>query len=335
MLSGGKKRIGFQITSVTSDFNQTPAGQSAPRAVLTVLQSAVASCRAQGSSSQPTTPFLKRKHVSHDALGQALGTSSRFRVVKLAVGGACSSGRGQPISRGRWTCTDVTEQQEGAGFRWVMDTMRHAHSLESLEMIGRDRGRVHSHDNAHLLAWPIRGQEGAGLMQRSGPPSPTHQEPMNIQVLDWNKPMGAQGSDLAPPTLLTHPPSVPPPLRLDVDSAGRSVFRLSHFQPSPPPAGSYHPTRTPVRTPAAFSLDQTIFKLPGDTSSSSSSPIAIDNKIEAAMDLVKTHLMLAVREGVELLQEQIRELHEKNQQLEQENHILRTLTHTTHTTHHP
>ncbi|TNN51108.1 TSC22 domain family protein 4 [Liparis tanakae] len=221
MSSGGKKRSGFQITSVTSDFNQSPAGQSAPSAVLTVLQSAVASCRAQGSSSQPTTPSLKRKHVSHDALGQALGASSRFRVVKLAVGGAGSSGRGQPISRGRWTCTDVTEQQEGAGFRRVMDTMRHAHSLESLETIGRDRGRVHSHDHAHLLAWPIRGQEGAGLMPRSGPSSPTHQQPMNIRVLDWNKPMGAQGSDLAPPTLLTRPPSVPPPLRLDVDSAGR------------------------------------------------------------------------------------------------------------------
>uniref|UniRef100_A0A8C3A589 TSC22 domain family protein 1 n=2 Tax=Cyclopterus lumpus TaxID=8103 RepID=A0A8C3A589_CYCLU len=226
-------------------------------------------------------------------------------------------------------------QQEGAGFRRVMDTMRHAHSLESLEIIGWDidRGGVHSHDTAHLLARPIGGKEGAGLMQCSGPLSPTHQELMNIRLLDWKKPMGAQGSDSAPPPLLTPPPNVPPPLRLDVDSAGRSVFRLSYSQPSSPPAGSYHPTLTPVRTPAAFSLDQTIFKLPGDTSNSSSSPIAIDNKIEAAMDLVKSHLMLAVREEVELLREQIRELHGKNQQLEQENHILRTLTHSTHNTH--
>ncbi|KAM7376876.1 hypothetical protein PAMA_013577 [Pampus argenteus] len=61
-------------------------------------------------------------------------------------------------------------------------------------------------------------------------------------------------------------------------------------------------------------------------SSSSNSLVAIDNKIEQAMDLVKSHLMLAVREEVELLREQIRELQEKNQQLERENLILRALT---------
>lgn len=44
-------------------------------------------------------------------------------------------------------------------------------------------------------------------------------------------------------------------------------------------------------------------------------------------DLVKSHLMLAVREEVELLREQIRELQEKNQHLERENTILRTLSH--------
>ncbi|XP_027132417.1 TSC22 domain family protein 4 isoform X2 [Larimichthys crocea] len=334
-MSGGKKRSGFQITSVTSDFNlQTPAGQSAPSVVLPILQSAASSCGTlQGSSSQPTTPSLKRKYISHDASGQGAGCSSRFRVVRLAVGGAGSVGRGEPYRRGRWTCTDFMERQEVAGFRRVMDTMRHAHSLESLEMIGRDieRGGVHSQDTAHLLAQPIRGRQGAGLVLRSGPPSPTHQEPINIRLLDRIEPMGVQGFDSTPPPPSPRPRNVPPPLRLDVDAAGRSVLRLSHSQPSSPPAGLYHPTLTPVQTPAAFSLDQTIFNLPGEPSSSNSL-IAIDNKIEQAMDLVKSHLMLAVREEVELLKEQIRELQEKNQQLERENHILRTLTHNTHTT---
>ncbi|XP_048091960.1 mucin-5AC isoform X1 [Alosa alosa] len=58
---------------------------------------------------------------------------------------------------------------------------------------------------------------------------------------------------------------------------------------------------------------------------SGNSAIAIDNKIEQAMDLVKTHLMLAVREEVELLREQIKELTEKNAQLERENYILKAL----------
>jgi len=52
--------------------------------------------------------------------------------------------------------------------------------------------------------------------------------------------------------------------------------------------------------------------------------VAIDNKIEQAMDLVKSHLMFAVREEVELLKEQIRELIERNQQLEYENAFLRS-----------
>ncbi|KAM4601807.1 TSC22 domain family protein 1-like [Polymixia lowei] len=62
-----------------------------------------------------------------------------------------------------------------------------------------------------------------------------------------------------------------------------------------------------------------------DNSSSGASVVAIDNKIEQAMDLVKSHLMYAVREEVEVLKEQIKELIERNSQLEQENNLLKTL----------
>uniref|UniRef100_A0A8C6HCB5 TSC22 domain family protein 3 n=1 Tax=Mus spicilegus TaxID=10103 RepID=A0A8C6HCB5_MUSSI len=58
---------------------------------------------------------------------------------------------------------------------------------------------------------------------------------------------------------------------------------------------------------------------------SGASVVALDNKIEQAMDLVKNHLMYAVREEVEVLKEQIRELLEKNSQLERENTLLKTL----------
>ncbi|XP_032385536.1 TSC22 domain family protein 1 isoform X4 [Etheostoma spectabile] len=60
-------------------------------------------------------------------------------------------------------------------------------------------------------------------------------------------------------------------------------------------------------------------------SSSGASVVAIDNKIEQAMDLVKSHLMYAVREEVEVLKEQIKELIDRNSQLEQENTLLKTL----------
>ncbi|XP_078392293.1 TSC22 domain family protein 1-like [Cetorhinus maximus] len=53
--------------------------------------------------------------------------------------------------------------------------------------------------------------------------------------------------------------------------------------------------------------------------------VAIDNKIEQAMDLVKSHLMYAVREEVEVLKEQIKELIERNTLLERENTLLKSL----------
>ncbi|XP_043539583.1 TSC22 domain family protein 1-like, partial [Chiloscyllium plagiosum] len=60
-------------------------------------------------------------------------------------------------------------------------------------------------------------------------------------------------------------------------------------------------------------------------SGSSSSMVAIDNKIEQAMDLVKSHLMYAVREEVEVLKEQIKELIDRNSLLERENALLKSL----------
>lgn len=64
---------------------------------------------------------------------------------------------------------------------------------------------------------------------------------------------------------------------------------------------------------------------PGEDAESTSgaNAVAIDNKIEQAMDLVKSHLMYAVREEVEVLKEKIAELMERIGQLEAENATLR------------
>uniref|UniRef100_A0AAV2JW25 Uncharacterized protein n=1 Tax=Knipowitschia caucasica TaxID=637954 RepID=A0AAV2JW25_KNICA len=63
-------------------------------------------------------------------------------------------------------------------------------------------------------------------------------------------------------------------------------------------------------------------------SASGTNVVAIDNKIEQAMDLVKSHLMYAVREEVEVLKEQIKELFERNSVLERENAVLKSLANT-------
>nr|AAB61239.1 required for peripheral nervous system morphogenesis, eye development and oogenesis [Drosophila melanogaster] len=57
---------------------------------------------------------------------------------------------------------------------------------------------------------------------------------------------------------------------------------------------------------------------------SGTSAVAIDNKIEQAMDLVKSHLMIAVREEVEVLKERISELMDKINKLELEHSILKS-----------
>ena len=47
---------------------------------------------------------------------------------------------------------------------------------------------------------------------------------------------------------------------------------------------------------------------PAATTTEQPNGVAIDNKIEQAMDLVKSHLMFAVREEVDVLKERIKEL---------------------------
>ncbi|XP_061922891.1 TSC22 domain family protein 4-like isoform X1 [Entelurus aequoreus] len=299
-----RKRSGFQITSVTSDSGHTlKSGQPAPGMILTVIQSTVTSSSPGGSTSQPTTPSLKRKYISHDALVQG-SSSSRFRLVRLAGGGPSSRGHGDTYRRGRWMCTDLAEHLQGARLKPVVDSIRHAHSLESLESISRESGR----GGVHLQRRQVRGGEGVGLLVHDGPAL------IKVQLPEDN----ISESTPSPPQRVQN---LLPPLQL----SNQSVLRLSRSQPSSPPAGTFH--LTPIQAPAAFDLDQSIFSLSTDISSCSSSVVAIDNKIQQAMDLVKSHLMLAVREEVELMREQIKELQEKNQHLEAENHILRTNTH--------
>uniref|UniRef100_A0AAQ5ZH52 TSC22 domain family protein 3 n=1 Tax=Amphiprion ocellaris TaxID=80972 RepID=A0AAQ5ZH52_AMPOC len=100
-------------------------------------------------------------------------------------------------------------------------------------------------------------------------------------------------------------------LRL-AEPSQRYCCHYQHFT-YPERAMSYSPPYSP-----------SLFKRP-DRRASGASVVAIDNKIEQAMDLVKNHLMYAVREEVEILKEQIKELAEKNNQLERENYLLKNL----------
>lgn len=96
------------------------------------------------------------------------------------------------------------------------------------------------------------------------------------------------------------------------------------------PDTNLHKSPDPLGAAAAqsLSLARSMLAISGHLDSdvdSSGNLVGIDNKIEQAMDLVKSHLMFAVREEVEVLKEQIRELAERNAALEQENGLLRAL----------
>ncbi|XP_039668876.1 TSC22 domain family protein 3 isoform X1 [Perca fluviatilis] len=115
------------------------------------------------------------------------------------------------------------------------------------------------------------------------------------------------------PTVGAMPPSPRTVCALRLaEPSHRFCCHYQHFS-YPERAMSYSPPYSP-----------SLFKRP-ERRASGASVVAIDNKIEQAMDLVKNHLMYAVREEVEVLKEQIKELAEKNNQLERENYLLKNL----------
>uniref|UniRef100_A0A8C4SA10 TSC22 domain family member 2 n=1 Tax=Erpetoichthys calabaricus TaxID=27687 RepID=A0A8C4SA10_ERPCA len=109
--------------------------------------------------------------------------------------------------------------------------------------------------------------------------------------------------------------------------------RMSDVLPQPPVISGKEPVKPSVpenqsaATPVNNLPSVLRIQLPidGDEESTSVTSAAIDNKIEQAMDLVKSHLMYAVREEVEVLKEQIKELYERNSVLERENALLKSL----------
>nr|XP_039251142.1 TSC22 domain family protein 1-like [Styela clava] len=81
--------------------------------------------------------------------------------------------------------------------------------------------------------------------------------------------------------------------------------------------------------PLRSAMNDYVTRTSGDPStgdmSVSSRTLKIDNKIEAAMDLVKKHLMSAVRDEVDELKEKIKDLTEETNRLKSENKELRSV----------
>lgn len=76
-------------------------------------------------------------------------------------------------------------------------------------------------------------------------------------------------------------------------------------------------------SPLDAMMSATLGASPSEPEMSGSGMVAIDNKIEQAMELLKSHLMFAVHEEIEQLKEQITTLTDRNALLERENTALK------------
>ncbi|XP_069844917.1 TSC22 domain family protein 2-like [Dipodomys merriami] len=251
--------------------------------------------------------------------GPAAACGSRFRVIKL------DHGSGEPFRRGRWTCVEFYEREaEGGAPARPADGLRPAGAAEP----------------------PAERDSGLGATAGSGPGA-------DGGAAGPAEPGAAAGARGAPCSLPpadaarfhTRPPAGP------ADDARRKSEPLPQPPPAPPAEGAADaPPRAPGsslagpelglagpadgdedRNPStafyqAFHLNTFQESKSLWDSASGGGVVAIDNKIEQAMDLVKSHLMYAVREEVEVLKEQIKELVERNSLLERENALLKSLS---------
>ncbi|KAM9111739.1 TSC22 domain family protein 4 [Pangshura tecta] len=293
-MSGARKKSSFQITSITSEFEPAVA----PPAV-----------------EPPEDAAAPRNGPP--------GAASRFRLVKL------DQGPGEPFKRGRWTCLEFYDHDpEHQAVGRLLGAARHPQSLDSrLELAGL-LPKPHGYSSLP----PPRGHGHA-----QGMAHPSEHLPHSLGGGE-RTPGGRAHSHgaAAEPSLgveeLLLPHSLAQRIRREVEERYKVPPRGSRpSSPAPP----FFREGSPVRRGSDpfgghLSLARSMFAMGGhqdsdDESSSGSSMIPIDNKIEQAMDLVKSHLMFAVREEVELLREQIQELAERNAALERENGLLRSL----------
>ncbi|XP_026518176.1 TSC22 domain family protein 4 [Terrapene carolina triunguis] len=291
-MSGARKKSSFQITSITSEFEPPVA-----------------------------PPALELPEDTAAPRNGPPGAASRFRLVKL------DQGPGEPFKRGRWTCLEFYDHDpEHQAVGRLLGAPRHPQSLDSrLELAGLlpkphgyfsppppPRGHGHSQGTAH---------PGEHLPRSLGGGERTPGSRAHSHVAAMEQSLGVEE------LLLPH--SLAQRIRREMEERHKVPPRGSRpSSPAPP----FFREGSPVRrgSDPFGGLARSMFAMGGhqdsdDESGSGSSMIAIDNKIEQAMDLVKSHLMFAVREEVEVLREQIKELAERNAALEWENGLLRSL----------
>ncbi|XP_038624796.1 TSC22 domain family protein 4 [Tachyglossus aculeatus] len=357
-MSGGKKKSSFQITSVTTDYDVPLAGVSpgtpAPR-----FPDGEPTQQQQQQQQQPPGTQASRFRVVK--LPQGLGEPYRRgrwtcldvyeRDLEPPGLGRLLDGARGPGAGGR----SLDSRLELAGLALGTPAPAPLPGPQSAPRLRSPtpgpQARSFTGGLAQLAAGPGRAQTpppGPGPPPHLHHPHHPHQPPPPPEG-QWD-PGAGEGTGPSPrastpvPALRLDadggtPASTPPTSRRKdgttwprKDAEDRGMLPLGGSRPSSPALSLLREGSPARKTPDPFGVAAQrlgLFVIGGsvdsDDDSGSGSMVAIDNKIEQAMDLVKSHLMFAVREEVEVLKEQIRELAERNAALEQENGLLRAL----------
>uniref|UniRef100_A0A3B3BJ47 TSC22 domain family member 2 n=1 Tax=Oryzias melastigma TaxID=30732 RepID=A0A3B3BJ47_ORYME len=308
-----KKKSCFQITSVTqaqvAAVGQQPPPPTPGVSVTTSQPAAVTSAAPPSSTS-------------------TVSCSSRFRVIKL------DHGTGEPFRRGRWTCTEFYEKDSEASHAGrTVDSIRHG-SITLDPAADRDSGL------GLTVGSPVLPIQKSPIVTPSAQPLvyPPQQQPLLPQLpvghhqssghvqnqTEYYQPLGpATGQTLPVSRLSIGQGSIPVSGAVSgqVENAvvaGAGPVSAGQTALLGGAGGPIHVGGSIV--PPSHPMSSVVQNVASGTNI-----VAIDNKIEQAMDLVKSHLMYAVREEVEVLKEQIKELYERNSVLERENAVLKSL----------
>ncbi|XP_009190135.2 TSC22 domain family protein 1 isoform X3 [Papio anubis] len=258
----------------------------------------------------PASEYVQQQPILQTAMSSGQPSSAGVGAGTTVIPVAQPQGIQLPVQP-----TAVPAQPAGASVQPVGQ----AQAAVSAVPTGSQIANIGQQANIPTAVQQPSTQVPPSVIQQGAPPSSQVVPPAQTGIIH----QGVQTSAASLPqqlviasqsTLLTVPPQ---PQGVEPVAQGVVSQQLPAVSPLPS-ASSISVTSQvlPLTTPLVDGEDE---------SSSGASVVAIDNKIEQAMDLVKSHLMYAVREEVEVLKEQIKELIEKNSQLEQENNLLKTL----------
>ncbi|XP_077988100.1 TSC22 domain family protein 4-like [Glandiceps talaboti] len=254
-------------------------------------------------------------NVHQNSYGNGHGNGpSRFRVVKVETI--------EPIKRGRWTCRDYLDPVEKEQLVPATDGTTEKEPTGS--------GNSSAASSVHYVPGQDANAENPLNVGGSGDLQPPKQKPPPKQqqtqtVPQPKQPQSSQNTGNNYEFEFDNATSQAATQNQGQDSIQSSTSQSQ--QPSNPLDYGGHSMVEHIRDSLSVDMSSgapsTDGQSEGEDSASGASVGAIDNKIEQAMDLVKSHLMYAVREEVEVLKEQIKELLDRNTQLEKENNMLR------------